>query len=156
MNPDYSDIIEAVGRQPLWFYGDGVPRYRPFHPQECGVYDNLALLVEIACQGCGKRVLVGEGWTKWGETKDFDTQKFGYAERTLRELAEGYHYGDPPAHGCGGDSMNCIDLRIVEAWERGRNWNNGLDWQRRPEIEEIDILPEWVEEWRRERLGLDD
>lgn len=49
MNPDFSDIIDAVGREPLWFYDwTGVPRYVAFSPDELGVYDHYALLVEIA------------------------------------------------------------------------------------------------------------
>ena len=60
MNPDFSDIIDAVGREPLWFYDwTGVPRYVAFSPDELGVYDHYALLVEIACQSCGRRFLVG-------------------------------------------------------------------------------------------------
>ena len=55
--------------------------------------------------------------------------------------AYNYHYGDPPRHGCVGDSMNCIDVHIVEAWEN--SYNRGFEWVRNPEIEKIGVAPKW-------------
>ena len=53
MLPDYSDILDAAGRQPDWWTHDGVPRFAPFTPPMLGVYDEFALLAEIACQSYG-------------------------------------------------------------------------------------------------------
>lgn len=150
MNPNFSDIIDAADREPLWFYGfDGVPRFVSFSPDELGVYDNYVLLVEIACQSCGDRFLVGLGWPRYSLAEP----GFFY---TIEGLAKDFHYGDPPYHGCGGDSMNCVDIRIVEAWEKGA-WdkeNGGYPWVRRSDIEAYGIVPEWLEDWRREHLGI--
>jgi hypothetical protein len=148
MNPDFSDIIAAVGRPPLWYYDwSGVPRYVDFSPNELGVYDHYALLVEIACQSCGQRFLVGQGWPRYSLAEP------GYFY-TLEGLATGFHFGDPPLHGCGGDSMNCVDIRIVEAWEKGPWTCRGYEWVRRSDVEEFDITPEWLDDWRREHLGI--
>jgi hypothetical protein len=42
-----------------------------------------------------------------------------------------FHYGDPPAHGCVGDTMNCYDLRIVEFWVKDNPFNKvrKTDWE---------------------------
>lgn len=133
MLPDYSDIRERIDADPAWFDGYGVPRYADFTPDMLGVYDVFALLLEIECQSCRRRFLVGEGWPRYslvGEPRFYN----------LEELASGYHYGDPPRHQCGGDSMNCVDLRIVEAWER-----SGQEWSRRDDVERIDVYPDWAD-----------
>lgn len=145
MLPDYDDIREAVGRDrpPLWFDGGGVPRYAPFTTQMLGVYDDFALLVRIECQSCQQRFLVGTGWTRFSLRRD------PVEEWTLEALAERYHYGDPPIHGCVGDTMNCVDLEIMEAWEKvgeteeresptGSKYNVYTvlpEWTRRPDLE---------------------
>lgn len=148
MLPDYDDIRKAAGdKTPLWYDGNGVPRYAPFTPQMLGIYDDFALLVEIKCQSCGEHFLVGEGWTRHhilmakGEVE--------IVTRTLRKLAENYHYGDPPRHGCVGDTMGCIEVRIVEAWHQthetedrpgiGKVISKWHDFERDSEIEALDI-----------------
>ena len=127
MLPDYADIRALTDRAPDWFDGDGVPRYAPFTPDMLGVYDKFAVLVTIGCQGCRTTFLVGTGvpsYSLWGgEPKMW----------TLPELAENFHYGDPPRHGgCVGETMQCEDYRIVEAWEMRRG---EYEWVRVPESE---------------------
>jgi hypothetical protein len=43
------------------------------------------------------------------------------------------HYGDPPNHGCVGDTMNCEDISIKEFWEKPRN--SKREWTRRRKYE---------------------
>lgn len=93
-----------------------------------GIYDTYAVLVEIACQGCKNHFLVGEGVTRY---RIFPKPAFN----SLEELVKNYHYGDPPSHKCAGagESMNCIDLRILEAWEH--QTAPSFEWVRRTEFE---------------------
>lgn len=138
MLPDYDDIRSLIDREPDWFDEGGVPRYAPFTPGMLGVYDEYALYVKIACQSCGKEFFIGHGWSSY----DLVRQKVTAEEWPLeKQIEHGYHYGDPPRHGCVGDTMNCEDLELVEVWHK------------RGETEERDIggkttrvytkLPEW-------------
>lgn len=40
-----------------------------------------------------------------------------YRFPTLEELVKNFHYGDPPAHGCVGDTMNSIPIQSIEVWD---------------------------------------
>lgn len=143
MLPDYADIHAAAGHvRPDWYDENGVPRFAVFAPDMLGVYDSYALLVTVACQSCAARFPVGLGWPSWGTALNPDTRTFEVRRYALVELAQGFKYGDPPRHACGGDSMTSVAVRIEEAWERGP----GKPWVRRPDVEEIDVLPEWVRE----------
>lgn len=138
MLPDYKDIRSRIDEEPKWFDGNGVPRYDVFTPDMLGVYDTKALLVEIMCQACSQRILVGEGWTRYSFLNNGSL-----SFPTLEEIATGFQYADPPWHSCkgAGESMNSISVRIVEAWEREK-----LEWARRPEIEAIPITQDWADD----------
>lgn len=141
--PDYDDIHAAAGHVvPDWYDVNGVPRYAPFTPDMLGVYDCFALLVTIACQSCADRFLVGVGWTRWGTALDAETRAVEIKRYDLPGLARDFRFGDPPRHGCGGDSMTSVAVRIDEAWER----SGSIHWDRRPGVERVDVLPEWVRE----------
>lgn len=153
MLPNYQDIKDAAeGKNPLWYDGNGVPRYAPFTPDMLGIYIRFALLVEIECQSCAATFLVGEGWNQFG----FYYGQDGPTEHTLKALAEGYHYGDPPRHGgCSGETMSCVDRQLLQAWEQVSASRVGPDgvriltemphWERNGEIEgSVDIYPEWA------------
>jgi len=116
MLPAYGDIRARIAEP-------------PFMPKMLGVYDDFAVLAEIACQSCGGRFLVGGGWTR------FDVFADPIIVRTLAGLAESFDYGDPPSHDaaagrCAGETMSSDVVRIVEAWERVE-----LGWVRRDEME---------------------
>jgi len=128
MLPDYADIVSRLGK-PLWYDDHGVPRYDDFHPSMLGVYNDLAVLMEIECQACGELSLVGRGVNRsmekiYGRTPHLPTN----------EGAGLWHYGDPPPHGDGrclaGLTMNSAPRRVVEAWERV-----GFEWERSPDHE---------------------
>lgn len=136
MLPDYRDITCRIVQPPSWYDHHGVPRYDPFKPTMLGVYDKYAIFAEIECQSCCKKFRVGCGWP--GENMqlvlatpdDQQPEDPDWWKYSLEKLTEGFHYGDPPSHSCTGDSMNCIDLRIIEAWEK-----DGYGWMRRLELE---------------------
>ena len=130
MLPSYSDIRALTDTEPIWFDHGGVPRYAPFSPRLLGVYDHIAVLAEIECQSCARRLLVGEGRPR--QCVHFDHGDAALVEQSLETLARGFVFGDPPRHGCpgAGETMGCIERRIVEAWERV-----DFGWVRRPEHE---------------------
>ncbi|MGB9886467.1 MAG: hypothetical protein ACPLRW_05645 [Moorellales bacterium] len=132
MLPAYEDITRRLG-EPLWYDRHGVPRYDPFRPDMCGVYARYAALLEIECQGCGRRFKVAVDYCNyefWG----------GELRRPRLPSAEDegdFCYGDdPPPHDypggglCAGSTMSSITRRILEFWVRDR-----FDWERRPEYE---------------------
>lgn len=120
----YAEITDKMG-PPLWWDGNGVPRYVPFAPRQCGVYDAAVALVTIACQDCGAKFNVAFEYDRYEMHVDgMLTYK--------RPDAERLHWGDPPNHGCVGDTMNCEDLRVLEWWEKP-----DFDWVRVPEMEVV-------------------
>lgn len=131
MLPGYDDIRALTDRDPDWFDGNGVPRYAPFEPPMLGVYDRTAILVRIECQACQQSFLVGEGRHPMN---DFVNGKRLHMD--METWVRRYHYGDPPIHGCVGDTMNSVPVEIVEAWEqrsdKGTPWPK---WQRVPAVE---------------------
>lgn len=130
MLPNYPDIRSLTDKEPLWFDSNGVPRYAPFTPELLGVYARFAILVEIQCQACDARILVGDHWShvEMGDV----TNPYVNTWQTVLPNQQ-YHYGDPPWHQCpgAGESMNSIPLSVVEAWER-ESW----DWTRVPAYEQ--------------------
>lgn len=120
MLPDFDDIIALTERRPDWYDAAGTPRYRDFTPDMLGVYDRFAVYAVIACQACRQMFRVGVGYTH----ENLHAVLLGDEEHmlnTLESIAGGFHYGDPPRHGgCSGETMNCDDLRIIEAWEKSR------------------------------------
>ena len=130
MLPSYADIRALTDAEPTWFDHNGVPRYAPFHPSLLGVYDRFAVLAEIECQSCGDRILIGDGRPK--HIIHMVCGKPEILEQDLPHMTRCFVFGDPPRHACpgAGETMSCIERRIVEAWERVN-----LEWIRRPEHE---------------------
>jgi hypothetical protein len=116
MKADYEDILERIDMAPFWYDENGTPRYAPFHPSMSpNIYARQVTLLRIQCQACHLRFMVEMNTGIWG------------GETLPRNL----HYGDPPRHGCIGDTMNCEDLAVLEAWNKA-----GLgEWERHPEHE---------------------
>lgn len=118
MNAGYEDIKKRIKETPKWYDDNGVPRYDDFHPDlSPNIYSNHIGLFEIACQHCHQRFFV--------------SISAGVFDRLNGLAPAKWHYGDPPIHGCVGDTMNCEDLRIVEFWTR----KGTDDWKRREEFE---------------------
>lgn len=142
MNHHFKDITDRLGA-PLWFDALGYPRYCIFGPRETSnIYANVVFLVEIACQDCHHKMDVSNSFdhmdmyrndffkNKWEEVrKQYDIPEgklvFGkhwkdFFNKFSKEELLNYivHYGDPPRHDCSGagETMNCYDLKIKEAW----------------------------------------
>jgi hypothetical protein len=104
MLPSYGDIIRAAeGKKPLWYMDTGVPRFEPFKPSMVGIYHRYVVYYTIACQACHVEFNVTESW---------DERSRPCFSKELKNL----HFGDPPYHGCVGDTMNCDDIEILEFW----------------------------------------
>ncbi|MBD3268526.1 hypothetical protein GF373_17800 [bacterium] len=103
MKENYIDIKSRIAEEPLWYDENGTPRYDPFHPGLCpNIYSTTVVLLRIACQDCGQ---------------EFDVEMHGSLFCPI-EHPHKLHYGDPPSHGCAGDTMNCEDLEVLEVWYR--------------------------------------
>lgn len=126
MNHHYSDIRSLSNAEPKWFDENAVPRYCEFTPdQTANIYANKCVLVLIACQDCGRHFEVC--------LSSDSIQYYVQNDRTLWEGLQSLHYGDPPNVQCcpAGPTMNCVDVRILQAWEQ----EPFGDWQRKPEYE---------------------
>jgi hypothetical protein len=135
VKPAYRDILAVAGGAPVeWWDGNGVPRFWPFEPGLLGVYDQLAVLYEIACQSCRATFPVSEGAKRF----DIMAGSLEVVESDLPALVARADYGDPPRHDmpgrpgerCAGETMSSVPTRIVEAWEQVN-----FDWVRRPGLE---------------------
>lgn len=137
MLPDFTDITSRIAEPPIWYSEGGVPRYEPFSPRHLGVYDHYGVLYEIECQACGKHIQVGRGLPHYGFVRHDDVLKAEFY--SLQDLLSGSGFGDPPQHGCVGDTMTSIDTRIVEAWSRETG-----PWIRHHDAELDFAKPEWA------------
>ena len=124
----YQDIIKKLG-EPLWWDEVGCPRYEEFKPSLCNdIYISEAALVRIACQSCGHKTLVGMSWSK--SSCVFSAHP---PNPLSDQIKDGYiHYGDPPPHNCCGDTMNCLDLKVLQFWKKERAFHN---WERDSSLE---------------------
>jgi len=117
MNNTFEDITDKLG-EPTWYDEHGFPRYCEFHPSRtANIYGYFCVLLRISCQYCGKEFEVSI-------TMD------GIDMMRLRGEDINWHYGDPPNHGCTGDSMNSEPREILECWQ-----NTLAEWKRLPEKE---------------------
>jgi hypothetical protein len=119
----YTDIIDRISDPPKWWDANGVPRYCDFHPRHAGIYIDVALLVLITCQACGRSFHVG-----------ITCARREGAEGLLKEAIEGtIGYGDPPRGCCAmGATMTPDVEKVIEAWSR---LNSEREWRRVPEAE---------------------
>lgn len=144
---NYHDITFRLG-EPEWWDDNGVPRYCPFKPNECGVYDDMAALVLIECQGCARMFKVAVTWSR---SDDLMMQRERVvpqpgSENFAQALADFVHYGDPPNDECcpAGPTMNSIPRRVLEMWTRGPGSDpSDWDWKRRLEFE-VELDCEWA------------
>lgn len=118
MHENYADIKKLTTQDPEWYDENGVPRYAKFEPGMCpDIYSNNVGLFVIACQHCGKKFVV-----------EMHASIFDWK---LRHPPSSWHYGDPPIHGCVGDTMNCDDLHVLEFWHR----EGAGEWERMQQFE---------------------
>ena len=131
MHTDYNDIRSRIAEAPTWFDSNGTPRYGEFGPEACpDIYTDDVVLVEISCQCCAKKFLVEMHHCHLSHPS-LDPMSAAIQAGTI-------HYGDPPSHeiddldmNCFGESMNCVDLRVLQYWRRG----TASPWERVPAME---------------------
>lgn len=129
MNQAYEDIKSRIKEVPQWYDDNGTPRYCKFHPDMLpDIYASESILLKIECQYCRKKFLVAMGWSKQDE---FFGKKMGFSEMLRIKHIPGY--GDPPIHGCIGDTETSDTLKIVEFWKK--NFNTNYEWTRIKENE---------------------
>lgn len=146
----FEDIIERAG-PPDWHDEHGTPRYGAFHPKYVTVYNKRVAMYVIACQDCNKKFRVSHvykdpiSWPhmfiqeKYGGPPDTppteDEEGWNAWKEKFKEgqIPENYHFGDPPAHGCVGDTMNSIPLACEQWWERDLD----LAWHR---VEDKEVI----------------
>lgn len=135
MLPDYEDIRSRITEPPKWFDRHGVPRYCDPIPNECSnIYANVVVFYRIRCQACGEKFVV--------ESVEDSMQRAMRPERlSLLDIihSRALHYGDPPRHGdgCGGDTMNCEDERVMAVWVKQPE--NRFDWVRLSQYDGWDL-----------------
>jgi len=129
----YEDITSRIKEKPNWYDENGVPRYGIFKPDLTpDIYANEIVLLRIACQDCDKEFLVEMSWGYHQKIWDRHAESFSTRMREWIKKGEDkketwppLHYGDPPIHDCVGDTMNCIDIEVIEFWKK-----EDFDWQR--------------------------
>lgn len=117
MLPFFDDITSRITEKPSWYDSNGVPRYGKFNPEMCGVYAKYIAYMEIACQSCDKRFEVASEVDMMSVREPVRPTLAG--KSSAWHCIGSFHYGDPPAHGCIGDTMNSIPIRVIEFWEKG-------------------------------------
>ena len=121
MHESYIDILSRIEEQPGWYDQNGTPRYGEFSPRRCpNIYSHKVVLMKIACQCCGRYFNVEMHTSLWDRNNTVPPSR--------------WHYGDPPAHGCIGDTMNCEDLEILQVW---RKESAADEWERVYELEGV-------------------
>ena len=115
MHENYNDITKRINEQPKWYDANGTPRYDEFKPDMCpNIYSSTVVLLLITCQSCNLRFKV-----------ELHSNAFSPIEHPHK-----LHYGDPPIHGCVGDTMNCEDIAVLEVWHKDK-----FEWVRHTDLE---------------------
>lgn len=134
MHHHYGDILERIAEPPSWWDENGTPRYGEFSPcSSPNIYADQVVLLQIRCQECGDQFRV---------EMNCGAMDRAYKRPTLEERVRdgSIHYGDPPAHGCIGDTMNSIPERVLEFWSQPDPLK---DWTRAANLE-VDIACKWA------------
>lgn len=174
MFPRYDDVTSRITEQPTWYTIEGYPRYGEFKYAECSIYAYYSILMLIECQDCGKEFHIGQDFDHfdifehliivdnqeiWAPMRYavyaniVETQEAKIIARilTLESLVKNWAFGDPPNHGCVGDTMGSIERKSVQVWDirYGKKVEEGLVKEfgvptRIPELEGLDLTPEWA------------
>lgn len=192
---NYSDITDKLG-EPLWWDQNGVPRYDKFESHfQCGISIQAVALLKIYCQYCEKKFTVTSTFDDNFVYKFYLQKRIERIETLAKEhrnilfheLIENirphtndilqpvrptfynigsFSYGDPPSHGCIGDTMGSIEQYVLQYWESGHVVTDGsikddygqpiggkvisgsYAWVRYAE-HEVNVYPTWVKKIRR-------
>lgn len=117
MRTNYEDIISKLG-EPIWYDVYGVPRYCEYKPEEGTVYPEASCYMEIACQACQKSFNVVQERDKYHAGPPMVLPEVKEGDSDSWDTVGSFHYGDPPIHGCVGDTMNSVPIKVIEFWRR--------------------------------------
>jgi hypothetical protein len=128
MHCAYKDIRDKLG-DPMWWDEQAVPRYATFDPEiVANIYAREVALVEIACQGCGRRFPVAFSWASFESVHGNPVPPI--SERIIKKEL---YYKDPPNVGCcSGVCSTSVPLRVLEFWKYGKS---PFDWERLKDLE---------------------
>ena len=131
MYPNYSDIRNRIDETPKWYTQHGVPRYESFTPDLASdIYATHVLLAVVYCQSCGERFYVEMVYSYFDADPRLRMKRWLERENADRLIDWSFHYGDPPAHGCVGDTMNSLMQYVCQFWSR-----KDQEWVRHDEFE---------------------
>jgi len=137
MKASYQDITSRINVPPIWWDSNGVPRYSPFHPHLLpNIYADQALHFTVKCQDCGREFAVA-AQSDVQSQKDRDDLVQGIYDRKV-------YYGDPPSHGCVGDSMMSVPVKVINLWMRDER--RRIQWGIVPVFQSRDLIPDWAKE----------
>ena len=123
MKQSYEDITRRISEPPKWYDEHGAPRYNAFRPHDlANPYAYEAACLRGRCQVCHTRFVVAASRDR-GQTYLFG----GF------QVGDGWSfgYGDPPYHGCNGDSMLMIVMEVKEYWRYEGGWHRDVSAERR-------------------------
>lgn len=152
MHKSYHDITSRIPEPPKWWDENGVPRYDDFSYNQLGVYIRYAILALIECQSCGKHMKIGIGYDQHRIFVHRNKNEESCTSIEITDIAkevENFNWGDPPSHGCVGDTMISTPKALLEVWQMGPDERGGIkegnnyitlreidfEWQRKPELE---------------------
>jgi hypothetical protein len=135
MKSNYYDILDITDKEPLWYDENGCPRFMPFSPELCpNIYADECILLLIRCQDCHKDFKAQMSYYGLRGGQSFQERVWRFMKDGHKPMFSPLHYGDPPIHGCVGDTENCEDIKILEFWIRNRN-NGPFRWERAERFE---------------------
>lgn len=137
MHAEYTDILERISTEPLWWDEYAVPRYCEFSPRMmANIYAQEAVLLLISCA--------------FGPLHHFKVAisqpQPGSADLASEILNRIIHYGDPPrGQSCRDGDTSSVPIRVLQYWRKtGTPWP---EWVRNSSLE-IDVLASDNEEYR--------
>lgn len=143
MHGTYEDIIKRIDEPPKWYDENGTPRYDAPRPDLApNIYASQVIFMLIKCQNCEKEFVVEMSYER-----NYPERELASFTERLENIPKNYvifpiHYGDPPRHGCIGDTMNSIPLKILELWEEKKGvWKKNEKWSG---VDITDFCPHFV------------
>ena len=141
---NFKDIIDAAGRDPLWWDENGTPRFCEFNPNKnANIYADEIVLLRVACQGCATEFDVCMSTSIMERYMHQHT--WGRPGPSLAQLIEKHeiHYGDPPNTGCcpAGATMNSVPRMVLQYWTRDPST---MIEKMRVADYELEVTPDWA------------
>lgn len=127
-------VGSRIAEPPTWYDENGTPRYGVFHPDMTSdIYADEVALVVIGCQGCLEQFKVA---MTFGLNERLYYRAGGVSTLHEQISTKVLHYGDPPNHADdAGNTMNCLDLKVLEYWRRPKDRASTERWERDPAFE---------------------